>query len=269
MAHRLGKYDGKARNIVVKLDPELKSKLFENKKKLAEKCNEADKKFFVNTQLPDQWVAERRERRQQIREVQETARKEKQAVNIEVHNRQVHVNNHPDKKYLQVPRPKELFVDTHEQEKIDKINMTNSDTQQEKDSTFTAYVVKCSSMTEVRRSYVKLKQMFSDANHIMAAYTLRNGEGYQDDREYGSSSRILSVMRRNETQNLAIFVVRYFGGIRLGPKCHDIIETAVTEAIAKVKTSKCGHPQFHITLRRYQITLTFKAANYYSIICTI
>ena len=83
-----------------------------------------------------------------------------------------------------------------------------------------------------------MKQLFPDADHIIAAYIIRNGEGYQDDSEHGASLRMLKTLKDQEVQNTAVFVVRYYGGMRLGPSRHTKIQAVVLDAIARLKSAK-------------------------------
>ena len=50
---------------------------------------------------------------------------------------------------LRAPRAADVFVDKHEQDKIDKIKMKNSTPIEEKDSRFTAFATKLQSIHEI------------------------------------------------------------------------------------------------------------------------
>ena len=197
--------------------------------------NEGNKPYFINTQIPEHWAEENREWREQIRKAKAMAEKEGQEVNIEVKQKVVYVNKSPVRKFLQVPKAKDLFVDAAEQEKIDKIKMTCSDVFSKKGSSFTTFAVKCSSMTEIRRAYTRMKQTFPDASSIMAAYRICNGEGYQDDQEYGASSRMAQILANNDIQNIAIFITRYFDGIHIGPSQHTLIKEVAINVLGKLE----------------------------------
>ena len=81
----------------------------------------------------------------------------------------------------------------------------------------------------------KMRQNFPEASHIMAAYSIKNGDGYEDDREFGASSRILNILKDNSVSNVAIFVVRYFDGKHIGPKRHELIKKVTTELLVSMK----------------------------------
>ena len=239
VAHRIGQFNPEsttARPMVMRCHPTLKAKILAKRTSLKDITNEEGAHYYVNKQIPDQWAEENRERREQIRTAKDKAQQVGQNVDIKIQNRVVYVNHQPIRKFLEVPKPRDLFVDKQEQEKIDKIKTYHSDEYTKKGSSFTAHAVKCSSMTEVRRAYIKMKQLYPDATHIPTAYIIKNGEGYQDDREHSASSKMLNVLKNNDIQNLAVFVVRYYGGIHLGPTRHQMIQDAIIEVIAKLKT---------------------------------
>ena len=121
-----------------------------------------------------------------------------------------------------------------EQEKIDKIKTYHSDPVNERNSTFQAFAAKCSSLTEVKRAYVKMKQTFPEAPHILAAYQIKNGNGYQDDKEHGASVKMLKLLVNNNIQNLVVFMVRHYEGQHIGFRRHEIIKQVVLELLASM-----------------------------------
>ena len=97
-------------------------------------------------------------------------------------------------------------------------------------------MLKLQSLTEVKRSYVKMRQLHPSATHIVGAYSIKNNDGYQDDREYGAGYRILNVINNNAYGNIAVFVVRYHGGHNIGPKRHLLMEKVTVDALARTKS---------------------------------
>ncbi len=68
-----------------------------------------------------------------------------------------------------------------------------------------------------------MKQRFPDARHICFGYRFGGGssvasQGCSDDGEpSGSAGKpIVNVIQHNDVGNVSLFVVRYFGGIKLG-----------------------------------------------------
>ena len=90
----------------------------------------------------------------------------------------------------------------------------------EKKSKFLGYLLHCESVDEVNEALEELKKEHKKATHICYAYSLKNPflEKAVDDGEPGGTAGrpILSVMQKRGVKDSCVFVVRYFGGIKLG-----------------------------------------------------
>ena len=92
----------------------------------------------------------------------------------------------------------------------------------EKGSIFSALAIPVSDVVEVKTNLHQLKEQFPDASHICYGYRIK-GMGRLDEfatdagEPKGSSGLpILNVLKRNQIVDAVIFVVRYFGGSKLG-----------------------------------------------------
>ena len=87
-----------------------------------------------------------------------------------------------------------------------------------KKSKFIAYYYEVETKEEVLSLWENLKKEHKKARHIPYAYLLRNSAGKSDDKEpNGTSAKpIYQILERNELKGRVIFVVRYFGGTKLG-----------------------------------------------------
>ena len=236
-AYRQGPYKkDQNRSIIVKCkDKATKVAILKNKNKLKDVKNDKDMPYYINKQLPEAYVETNREIREIIKVAKKKAKDAGQDIpDIKVKERKVYVNKQPQIKALQIVKPQDLFVDKAEQEKLDKIKFYHSDTKTDQGSAFTGFVAKCSNITEARRAYVKIKQLYTDADHIIAAFTNRNTTGYQDDREFGAGHKLLKTIQDQQTNNIAVYVVRRFGGKLLGAARHDHIKQVALEALAKI-----------------------------------
>ncbi len=90
----------------------------------------------------------------------------------------------------------------------------------EKKSKFIGYLFHCEKVEDVQSALAKLKAEHKKATHICYAYSLANPflEKAVDDGEPGGTAGrpILSVLQKKNVKNVCVFVVRYFGGIKLG-----------------------------------------------------
>ena len=92
----------------------------------------------------------------------------------------------------------------------------------EKGSIFSALAIPVSDVAEVRTNLHQLKKQFPDASHICYGYRIKEmgrlDEFATDAGEPKGSSGlpILNVLKRNQIVDAVIFIVRYFGGSKLG-----------------------------------------------------
>ena len=115
----------------------------------------------------------------------------------------------------------------------------------EKGSTFSAIAIPLSSAAAIKNKLSELKEQFPDASHICYGYRIKE-RGRLDEfatdvgEPKGSSGLpILNVLKRNQIVDAVIFVVRYFGGSKLGiPGLINAYSTAAENTInaGKLKT---------------------------------
>lgn len=90
----------------------------------------------------------------------------------------------------------------------------------EKKSRFIGYRLSCQNVAEIEKALKELKGEHKKATHICYAYSLKNPflEKAVDDGEPGGTAGrpILSVIQKKGAVDVCVFVVRYFGGIKLG-----------------------------------------------------
>ena len=115
----------------------------------------------------------------------------------------------------------------------------------EKGSIFSALAIPVSAIAEVKANLQQLKEQFPDASHICYGYRIKE-RGRLDEfstdagEPKGSSGLpILNVLKRNQIVDAVIFVVRYFGGSKLGiPGLINAYGTAAEETIENAKVKK-------------------------------
>lgn len=85
-------------------------------------------------------------------------------------------------------------------------------------SRFITYLYKVKSESEIINYLNKLKKEYKDATHICYAYILNEKEKYNDNNEPTGTAGIpiLDVLKKNKLNYIVCFVIRYFGGIKLG-----------------------------------------------------
>lgn len=90
----------------------------------------------------------------------------------------------------------------------------------EKKSRFLGYFLRCQKQEQVQEALEFLRKEHKKATHICYAYSLKTPflEKAVDDGEPGGTAGrpILSVLQKKALSDVCVFVVRYFGGIKLG-----------------------------------------------------
>lgn len=87
-----------------------------------------------------------------------------------------------------------------------------------KKSKFIAYAYDLSSPEEANNVYETLKKEHKKANHIVYAYIIDQYAKKYDDKEPSNTAGmpIYDILLKQKLNHIGVFVVRYFGGIKLG-----------------------------------------------------
>ena len=132
----------------------------------------------------------------------------------------------------------------------------------EKGSTFSAIAIPISSVVEIKKELSQLKEQYPDASHICYGYRIKDNNQIDEfstdaGEPNGSAGQpIHNVLKRNQLVDTAIFVIRYFGGIKLGiPGLNHAYETAAEDAIEN------GSIQKWVQLERISFTYNYDIQN--------
>ena len=110
-------------------------------------------------------------------------------------------------------------------------------------SKFISYLIHIENLADFDFFYKNLKKEHKKARHICYAYILNDTYKYSDDGEPSSTAGlpIYNVLKGNELKNVALFVVRYFGGTLLGSgrllRTYSLAAKEVVNLAKKVKLS--------------------------------
>ena len=115
----------------------------------------------------------------------------------------------------------------------------------EKGSTFTALTLPVVSLGQVKNELNNLREQYPDANHICYGYRIKEGDRVDEfatdagEPKGSSGIPILNVLKRNQLVNVVIFVIRYFGGSKLGiPGLINAYGTVAERTIQNAKVKK-------------------------------
>ncbi len=88
-------------------------------------------------------------------------------------------------------------------------------------SKFMAYLVTCDTLADFATHHTNLSQLHPKATHICYAYKINDGgqkaKAFDDGEPRGTAGYpLLGLLEKHQLKNISIFVVRYFGGTKLG-----------------------------------------------------
>lgn len=90
----------------------------------------------------------------------------------------------------------------------------------EKKSKFYGYLIESADMEAINKALAFLRKEHKKATHICYAYAISNPfveKAVDDGEPSGTAGRpILNVIQKKGVKNVCVFIVRYFGGIKLG-----------------------------------------------------
>ena len=118
----------------------------------------------------------------------------------------------------------------------------------EKGSTYSALAIPVSDVAEVKTNLHQLKKQFPDASHICYGYRVKENDRLDEfatdagEPKGSSGIPILNVLKRKHLVNVVIFVIRYFGGSKLGiPGLINAYGTAAEKKLSKMPKLKNGY----------------------------
>ena len=141
-----------------------------------------------------------------------------------MHKGAIFANNEKIKQQLLLPTDTRLLLMSDiEMADIKAVKLIKSEEFTERDSDYIAYVQKVKTVKDVQKGLYKMRVKYADATHISCAYCLESpnspfNQGYFNDGEYGAGRTILQAIKDCVLMCVAVYVVRFYGGTKLG-KC--------------------------------------------------
>ena len=236
-SQRLGKPgSNKDRPMLIKLkDQQHKSIIFKSVSNLKGKRNVKRRLFNVD----DDRDAEQSEPRNYYRDLkrENDALDEDDRIQLKMVKGQIMANNQIIKSEILDPNAaRVLSADEAEMESIKATKLIRCEEFSEKGSDYLAYVQRAKSIKEVQKGMYKMRVKFADATHISMGYRLEQPkgpfqQGYFDDQEHGAGRSILQAIKDRAMTSVAVYIVRFFGGTKLGRRRFEITSMLTTAAL--------------------------------------
>ena len=149
---------------------------------------------------------------------------------------------------IYVPTPKDLFtLNLVERDALDDIIFDESPPFTISNSTFKAFCSPATSYREVRDAYKKLKLDNRYATHIIMACAFNSDSGHSsfscDDGEYGTGNELEKLMKEENFNGYALFVIRWKLDGNMDPRRFKCILSVASKVIKKVKTKEEMRPK--------------------------
>lgn len=240
VVHRLNYVDGSEyRPVIIKLaDINHKQLLLSKGPNLKGLKNDKDRYYYLNEQLPDQLAEDRRYAQQWIKE--NRSKPVDNQLQMKIHKNRLRINNEPYVKKVKPPKAAEILrLDPDDLATTKNASTIYGDSKLHEGSEFISYAAKITTVEQVRVAYRKLRIKYADATHISSAFRLDppngpfNQEGV-DDGEHASGRCLLGLLQEHKVVNVAIFMVRFYGGKHIGGARFDITRNLAMKALQKI-----------------------------------
>ena len=235
IAYAYWKGKGGNKPMVIRLtNPAQKALIFSKVSSLKGKSNSKNRPYKIEDHLPEE-LAEKQRREKNIFLANKKSVANKLKMSFQKGN--LHIENVQYRKKVQCPRVKEMLqMDSDDICNIQELQIFGGASETEDGSTFHAFICEVSTYEDVRKAYQHFKRRYVDASHISMAYRLESihkayDADYFDNSEHGMGRRMLNLLTEKDLTSVAAFIVRYFGGHHIGPKCFQITQLLMEKAI--------------------------------------
>ena len=213
--------------------------IMSRKSRLKDIQNRDENGIYIN----DYWTAENNEKKKVEHEIKDTNEKmpdEKKKI-VEYKGAQMMLDGKPwqHHKKVHTPTSMELIdLDPEHLGSILKIKLIKGQEVSDRGSTFTGYTITPAKYSDIQDAYCKLKLLHPGADHVMCAFYMSEcdvfAQDYCDDGEHGGERHLLDYLLQNKLKQRAVFVVRYFGGVKLADHRYTCIQQAAVNAVKKL-----------------------------------
>ena len=200
-------------------------------------------KVYINEFLP---IATQ-EKRKRERKVIATVHEQNEDAEVQYTKAGLTVQGTPYRKAVRAPSPAELVnMSVQELDKILHIQLKRGPAIKKQGSIFYAFYSPATTHQQIRDIYKKLKMTQPNARHIPCAYSIPgpapNAQDYWDDGEPGSGRVILKLIEDNQWKDCAIFVVRIYGGVKIGGQRFGCYEYSARKVMENTPSDPCPSP---------------------------
>lgn len=245
-AFRIG--SGPNRPLLVELrNPENKGKLFANATNLKGKRNSKGGSYFISDHLPE----DQNEKRRHVNELISENKKKpvSHRLDMSVTKGKLSINEEPYVKQVTAPTARDLLEPPEDlYDKADELDIVRGNSEEQGKSKFISYAVAVHDHMDVKAALLKIRLKYADATHVACAFRLPGAntpinQDYVDDGEYGCGRTMLKVLREEKYMNMAVFLVRFYGGQHLGVGRFDIFRKLARSAVSSLMKKRASEEE--------------------------
>ena len=203
-------------------------------------------KIYINEYTPIVTMEKRKREKQIIQKLDEVAQEQKIDIDIAYTQAGLTIQGTPYRKQITPPTPKDLVnLDVKELEHILHLKMVKGKQVVHENSKFQAFLADVTTHGQIRQYYTKLKLTRPTARHIVCAYVIpgpvHTSCDFHDDGEPGSGRILLQFLEERNLRDKVIFVVRKYGGVKIGSSRFACYRQAATSALnEELDSSSCS-----------------------------
>ena len=223
--------------MVIKCAKPLRARIFKFTKNLKDKKNSRNQKFYVDPQLPEKKMAERRNLNYQMATLRKenSLRTPENQAELKIEKGKIYVNKEKQKTWVYSPKVSTILnLSREEYDRIECLEMVKSAEKEESASKFTVYAKKVQNVNQIADYYQAVKIWHPEADSIVAAYSVKSKKGNCDDSESGAGLRIQKLIEERNEKDVVVFVAREYGGRHLGTRRFRIITDQAREVLNKL-----------------------------------
>ena len=224
-----------------------KKQIFRNSAMIKDLVNERGASYYFSDYLP-QTTNEEKRRERDLFKIYSADDSE---VKVEWKGGKLIIDDSPYTKGITPPGPKEILQATpQEMDEAFNMKLTRGRTYEEDHSIFYAYTATANTTQDVKLAYLKLKLTHPDARHIVCSFRVpgmrsHENDSYCDDNETNAGRTLLKWLADENLTSRMVFVVRQYGGRKIGNKRFQLILQAAQSAVNAdgiVTTPLQNHP---------------------------
>lgn len=251
-ARRLGQ--GTRRPLLIQLRHHTdKAKIYSKVSKLKGQTNQHGDYYFIADHLPEPMNEERRQFNDMVAENKRKPKQQQQQMSFK--KGKLLIDNVQYEKAVTTPSPRELLFPSKDLlQMAEELRFFHGKDEYKENSKFIGYAVAVEQIEDVQAAYLQVKKKHAEATHVACAFRLMNKDSSHqdctDDAEYGAGRSLLKLLKDENLDGIAIFMVRYYGGRNVGPLRFELFKMVTKSAIAKLMKAaaelKAKKEQMHL-----------------------